>query len=479
VLKKLLVAEEAGSSALTVTALSDGKHVESDLQVLFSIPDEDEITDAQLNAFNTNFGLTGANAKDKSDLEIILETTLGALTGSAVSAGYGTQYSATGWHATTAGANRDYFAQLATKGGADITGSYSYHISDNVVEAGTGNDVIVLGTGIWSNDTIKWTGQGNGTDTVVNFQQQIIAGDQQRAVVTINLDGLTWRPTGNADTLELTLDATDGSIASGVVSLAANAGFGWTSGTLTTDQIGNVLRTAITTASDWTATYADGVLTLTEKNALLNGTQPGVKEVVIETSAGVQTGGDTITSGTGTVKFNTFDADHIGEIPTFWGGALGVDTLDFTSYGVVAVFLDNTPLPATLPASYTTYHSAFDEDGSSHITSATGVKTAGTGLAYNALTDGTDAAGYAGGSRYITIRQLNTTDAKNAEGVYEIRLWQDDKDSSTTWGKVDAYTLNHKDDDLGLIGIVDFGQELGTTEFTTGTGANAGFQVLF
>ncbi len=51
----------------------------------------------------------------------------------------------------------------------EYTGDVSEHTSDNTITGGLGNDVLVLGTGEFSNDTVVYEGFGNGTDTIVNF----------------------------------------------------------------------------------------------------------------------------------------------------------------------------------------------------------------------------------------------------------------------------------------------------------------------
>lgn len=55
---------------------------------------------------------------------------------------------------------------------ANVTadGSISTAESDNTIDLGTGNDVLVLGTGVFSNDTVKFTGYALGENTIVNFQ---------------------------------------------------------------------------------------------------------------------------------------------------------------------------------------------------------------------------------------------------------------------------------------------------------------------
>jgi hypothetical protein len=278
------------------------------------------------------------------------------------------------------------------------------------------------------------------------------------------------------------MNATNNGIPTSTISLDATTDFSWSTGPLSVNTIGAVLANKINnlpayTTDGWSATYGGGILTLTEKGSFrTDALQPQVSSVVISTTDGTQGGGGVIAGGGGGAQTNTLDTSFIDETTTFWGGVLGADKLDFTSYGVVAVFLDNTFLPATITdTSWTITNggSAYDEDGSSHITA--GVPTPGPGFGVNAINDGIVSGTYTGGAKYITIRQLDTTASKNATGVYEIRLWQDDKESSTSWGTADAYTVNHKDGDLGLIGIVDFGQTLNANEFTT----TSGFEVLF
>ena len=57
-----------------------------------------------------------------------------------------------------------------TAGGA-LTGTDSQEESNNVINVGTGQDVVVLGTEANSNDTLVYTGYNNGENTVVNFAE--------------------------------------------------------------------------------------------------------------------------------------------------------------------------------------------------------------------------------------------------------------------------------------------------------------------
>ena len=58
-------------------------------------------------------------------------------------------------------------AVLSTDG---LAGAVSGAESDNTIDLGAGNDVVVLGTGAFSNDKVVFTGSDIGTNAIVNFQ---------------------------------------------------------------------------------------------------------------------------------------------------------------------------------------------------------------------------------------------------------------------------------------------------------------------
>jgi len=65
----------------------------------------------------------------------------------------------------------------------EATGVASNHVADNTITAGLGDDVIVLGTGADSNDTLVFEGINNGNDTVLNFTAGEIATVLDRDVI--------------------------------------------------------------------------------------------------------------------------------------------------------------------------------------------------------------------------------------------------------------------------------------------------------
>lgn len=137
VLSKLLVATDGPANTLVVTSLIDGALVTGDLALGLVLP-------AAITA--------GEAAQLKvwwSDAAVVDGTSaLAAMT----------------TVKTAFDAKADYATELS-----DVVGVASAHISDNTITGGAGNDVLVLGTGAESNDTLVYTGLNNGTDSIVNF----------------------------------------------------------------------------------------------------------------------------------------------------------------------------------------------------------------------------------------------------------------------------------------------------------------------
>ena len=106
------------------------------------------------------------------NITLVPPTTLTAGDLQTLNAAYGTNLDAAGMVARLAAEAAKFnnntdgtYNQENILGGTDST----FHVQDSRVEGGLGNDVIVLGTGEFSNDTVVYKGFGNGTDTIVNF----------------------------------------------------------------------------------------------------------------------------------------------------------------------------------------------------------------------------------------------------------------------------------------------------------------------
>jgi hypothetical protein len=192
VLSKLLKVTDGPANTLVITSLVDGSHVNaSDLQIEFAIPTTVATNDVA--AWNTAIGGIGWDA---SALQLGRElafnqlienkattaTGFGGLAASdldnyGVNAGgdYSSWYTSNNNTGAAAG-NTDYAAAFANDGTSNLLGTNSAHVSDNIINAGSGDDVIVLSTGSLSNDTIKWTDFNQGTNTIVNFDSTVGSG---------------------------------------------------------------------------------------------------------------------------------------------------------------------------------------------------------------------------------------------------------------------------------------------------------------
>jgi len=152
VLSKLLVAEDGPSGTLIVTALIDGVHATGDLGVAFSTVLAADLNPTILAGYNTANGTTLANE---------------ALLAAAI-------------NGNTATMALNYVTQTAdSTAGVEIVGANSSSSSDNVIEGGAGDDVIVLGTTgdelgadgdnftAFSGNTSLFTNNADSNDTVV------------------------------------------------------------------------------------------------------------------------------------------------------------------------------------------------------------------------------------------------------------------------------------------------------------------------
>lgn len=187
VLSKLLVATDGPANTLVVTSLIDGVRNDdvSDLVVKLVAPAAATLTAGDLAQLSSWYGSVipdAATAKALIDAQVALFNTNVERDASLPSNVYNQNFATDGF-----------------LGNDPIMGSDSNHVSDNHITGGLGNDVLVLGTGAYSNDTVVYKGFGNGTDSIVNFDT-------------------TWVPAGSGswnsssyETLTLTFSASDGS----------------------------------------------------------------------------------------------------------------------------------------------------------------------------------------------------------------------------------------------------------------------------
>lgn len=171
VLNKLLVAEDGPGRTLVVRSLIDGNDDLSDFDdVIVSLVNNSAIT-------------TGQTA---ASLTLLSTNQAAALGFGAASSGV---YAANGTRFT---------ADIVDDGSNAYSGGNSTATADNLVVGGTGNDVLVLGTGANSNDTVGYAGIGNGTDSIVHFDSS-----------WNDVGALVWNST-DYEEVTLTFSASDG-----------------------------------------------------------------------------------------------------------------------------------------------------------------------------------------------------------------------------------------------------------------------------
>ncbi|MET1115330.1 MAG: hypothetical protein ABWY08_10275, partial [Comamonas sp.] len=134
VLSKLLLAEDGPANTLVVTALIDGSRVTADALGISLVAPE-ALTAAEITQLNTWYAV--------SDTSVASNAAAATAFNDAASTTYLTQM--------------------------EHSSGFSMYLSDNTITGGLGNDVLVLGSGLTSNDTLVYTGFGNGTDSIVNF----------------------------------------------------------------------------------------------------------------------------------------------------------------------------------------------------------------------------------------------------------------------------------------------------------------------
>ena len=323
VLNKLLVANDGPANTLVVSSLIDSEFDqfdEGDLAITIAAPTTISAADVQL--LNSYYGTPGGTE-----------------------ATHLTTYAASLLAFNTAG---DYATQIAYDNGNEIYGDYSIHTSDNIITGGTGNDVIVLGTGLMSNDTIVYEGYDqtsnglNDNDTIVNFVSSDFVIDPEvltnLAVVTSVTDGTGATPAVDAVAEVFTLTLT-GSVATaaGTITLDGTDFNGGGADIVINPVAGDTLATV---AADLAA--ANNAVGTREWNAVVNADNT-------VTFTAIAAAAQNITIGQTTVDSIAYDLSGVGM--TIAVGTDGVDAVApgaGTAESFVVEFSD-----ATVDATYT------------------------------------------------------------------------------------------------------------------------------
>jgi hypothetical protein len=412
VLSKLLVATDGPANTLVVTAKSDGQHLETDLAVSFAAA-----ANTALSTANSAAILAALKAIDPSIAAIGTSQVdaLAAITGGANTLYTTVSNSGVPDQVNAASTNAQYDAKFGTQGAGntEVDGIHSLHTSDNTIQAGTGDDVIVLSTGLDSNDTIVWTGYNNGFDTIVNFAPvDVAAGEYFGEVFTVGLNAVTISGGASGDTVTVAYTGTPGGL------------LGLTTATIDTssnnvDTIGGLVAGLLDTANaatGWDISYDSTahqlVFTQTDQSA----TDPSVTAVTFTYGTA---------AATGTPVFQN-------EAQAVLVDGVGHDVLDLSSYGAIQIDVGN-----------------YDANGFTSLGST--------------LSDGSISGTYGANEaarKYISLEHL----AGDESGVYEIKLWED----TNKHGDAEYDNAGSGDKLVGLIGTVDLGLDL--TDVTAATG---------
>lgn len=142
VLSKLLVAKDGPGETLIIESLIDGSQVAGDLKI------------------NVKANVNGLSQTEEANLLDAFQK----LTNNS-SATLDQAKAAVGQTVTNAN-NVNGFNNVDNLA---VSGNKSQNHNDSIIDAGRGNDVVVLATGDYSNNTVKFTGYDLGKTTVVNF----------------------------------------------------------------------------------------------------------------------------------------------------------------------------------------------------------------------------------------------------------------------------------------------------------------------
>jgi len=190
VLSKLLEAKDGPANTLVITSRIDGElgqRMNDVLDISLESPLASELTAGDLNQLNNWYGAAVTDFASAADAAAYFST------------------QAAVFNSNAGGVYNQVFA--LNPSGAALDGSNSLHTSDNIITPDLGNDVIVLGTGRLSNDTIVYEGFNNGTDSIVHFQAgpavpTIVAGGSTATpeTFTVNFNTLTSTSAGSTVT---------------------------------------------------------------------------------------------------------------------------------------------------------------------------------------------------------------------------------------------------------------------------------------
>jgi hypothetical protein len=329
VLSKLLEAKDGPANTLVVTSLIDGSMEVVDLTVSLEGPTAAELSVGDVNSLSSWYSGASGNTPAAASAYLGLQTAVFNLN-----------------------ANDTYNQEFARNNNSDLDGGISIHTSDNTITPDLGNDVIVLGTGVISNDTVVYNGFGNGTDSIVHFdttwESDTVVTDDPGSVesFTVTFADLTIDDEAVATTLDF----------DGVTATLSNVGP--TQSLIPAEDVAFAFFNAHDgNGTDWIATMVPGTAAITF-TAVANGNVTDAVPadfVFANTTAGtpaisgiVQGVDDFAAAQPATAA--TFDVSFIGSI-----AVAGTDLPDFDGGGVITVDAGDGPITLAAKVAAATY----------------------------------------------------------------------------------------------------------------------------
>ena len=204
-LSKLLAAHDNEGNALGIESLVDGALNLSDLKISITAPaayDANETEGAK--------ALRVANGQEMLSKDDLLNAAKAVNPAATVA---DEKYSNLTDSVNYLNTNNVYASEFATVGGVIVNGSDSTAQSDNTINLGQGTDILMMGTGANSNDTLVLTGYNNGTNTIVHYSSLAGAGQDY-----LNLNAYV---AGNSNVVLDTIANATGTLANNTVSKVA------------------------------------------------------------------------------------------------------------------------------------------------------------------------------------------------------------------------------------------------------------------
>jgi hypothetical protein len=318
VLSKLLKASDGPTTSLIIESLVDGAHVENDLT--FSVWNNKTYLATDTTILNAYKAFTNNSAAVIGDVNTAITTNVTDIN------------------------LRDGMVNDATPVTQFYAGTDSTLTTDNVIDLGAGNDVVVLSTSAAANDIVKFTATSGVNSTVVNFSTSAAAVDDtnggDRLDFTSYLTSKAWTGVSSSAESQVRIATslnTDPTVEANSVTLLNGINFNTTAADTFVGLTAANFAAAIASTNTGTANYA----------GIVNGT---LDALTTYTAAGT-TG---LVANLGKAIVMVENDDNLGEYKVFeltFKGQNGTNaTADFDTVSLIGVVDFGASLEGAIPA---------------------------------------------------------------------------------------------------------------------------------